>query len=214
MFNLAKPNVRINGQAYETFIEATEPWDEALDHRMWSIATEKDSWMDEVAVLRKSLPGQVQAVDLDLERRRTNMEWLPEGEDEDGMSSQSRGLRGDTDPGIDGPKEKAVVPPPPRQEEVKALMEDTIANISELVQVSYFPLTQACQADHISLHQYSCNGHNEHKRSERRSRACLDDPRSILGALIRDGNDLRPPCITRCIMTYRRAVCICCSAEA
>ncbi|KAI9634144.1 uncharacterized protein MKK02DRAFT_38816 [Dioszegia hungarica] len=132
MFNLAKPNVRINGQAYETFIEATEPWDEALDHRMWSIATEKDSWMDEVAVLRKSLPGQVQAVDLDLERRRTNMEWLPEGEDED-----------------DGPKEKAVVPPPPRQEEVKTLMEDTIANISELVQTAPVQLQRAQRAQTV-----------------------------------------------------------------
>jgi hypothetical protein len=89
MFDLAKPNVRINGQAYETFVEATEPWDEALDHRMWSLATEKDSWMDEVAVLRKTLPQQVQAVDLDLERRRTNMEWLPEGED-DGASIYGR----------------------------------------------------------------------------------------------------------------------------
>jgi hypothetical protein len=84
-FELAKPNLTVNGFPYETYVSTTEPWDEALDRKVWALESERVSWEATLAELRRKTPGQIREREEDLELRRARAEWLPEGEDDEGM---------------------------------------------------------------------------------------------------------------------------------
>ncbi|KAK2467127.1 hypothetical protein APHAL10511_001385 [Amanita phalloides] len=53
----ARPNLRINGQPYEHSDDnQCEPFDEALDRRIWSLADTRMQWLKRVADTRRNLP--------------------------------------------------------------------------------------------------------------------------------------------------------------
>jgi len=62
---------------------ATEPFDEMLDRRIWSLDAERLEWDTTIAQKRKRTPGDIYRLEEDLERRQTGSEYLPEGEDEE-----------------------------------------------------------------------------------------------------------------------------------
>ncbi|KAF9489013.1 hypothetical protein BDN71DRAFT_1424269 [Pleurotus eryngii] len=57
-FELAKPNLRVNGRNYED-VEAdenVEPFDEALDRHIWSLADNRLNWHTNIATARRTKP--------------------------------------------------------------------------------------------------------------------------------------------------------------
>ncbi|KAG6813098.1 hypothetical protein H0H92_013952 [Tricholoma furcatifolium] len=67
--NTAQPNLRVNGHNYETLDENehnTEPFDEALDRRIWSLADTRLQWQKRIAEKRRALPLEVEKTVLDL----------------------------------------------------------------------------------------------------------------------------------------------------
>ena len=87
---MAKPNLRVNGFDYETYVSKTEPFDEALDRKVWAVESERVQWEATLAELRRKTPGQIREREEDLEARRAKVEWLPEGEDEEREPSRLR----------------------------------------------------------------------------------------------------------------------------
>jgi hypothetical protein len=76
--------LRVNGFEYETYISTTEPFDEALDRKVWALDAERVTWEAQLAENRRKLPGLIREKEDDLEMRRARAEWLPEGDDEEG----------------------------------------------------------------------------------------------------------------------------------
>ncbi|EPQ58755.1 hypothetical protein GLOTRDRAFT_104409 [Gloeophyllum trabeum ATCC 11539] len=77
-FQIAKPNVRINGQNSEEIDdeeEEMEPFDEALDRRIWSLADQRLKWDREIASKRQTRPKEVADMIQDLlDRQREDDE--------------------------------------------------------------------------------------------------------------------------------------------
>jgi len=64
-FQAAKLNLRVNGQNFEDYLEEedeTEPFDEALDRRIWSLSVEKMQWDKELAERRREVPIQIESL--------------------------------------------------------------------------------------------------------------------------------------------------------
>ena len=80
-FNYAQPNLRINGNAFESLDESArgtylslnslwlelisglemEPFDEALDRRIWSLADTRLQWHKRIAEARRTIPSEIEA---------------------------------------------------------------------------------------------------------------------------------------------------------
>ncbi|TFK55341.1 hypothetical protein OE88DRAFT_1622798 [Heliocybe sulcata] len=61
-FQIAKPNVRINGKNSEEIDEEEEemePFDEALDRRIWSLSDQRLKWDREIGSKRQTRPSEV-----------------------------------------------------------------------------------------------------------------------------------------------------------
>ncbi|KAG6865290.1 hypothetical protein C0991_003750 [Blastosporella zonata] len=69
VFKMAQPNLRINGHNYETLDQNeynTEPFDEALDRMIWSLADTRLQWQKRIAETRRTIPQEFEATVLDL----------------------------------------------------------------------------------------------------------------------------------------------------
>ncbi|GFZ48756.1 hypothetical protein JCM24511_06505 [Saitozyma sp. JCM 24511] len=130
MFEMSKPNLRVNGHNYENFVNATEPFDEILDRRIKGMDAERLKSETETAERRKKRPAEIYQLEDDLEERKTWAMWLPEGEDED-----------------TGPKKKAEdIPPPPRHAEVVETFKTLASNLAELASSAPAQLARAQRA--------------------------------------------------------------------
>ncbi|KAG6819230.1 hypothetical protein H0H93_013973 [Arthromyces matolae] len=59
VFEMAQPNLRVNGHNFESLDQNeqnTEPFDEALDRRIWSLANTRLQWQKRIAETRRTLP--------------------------------------------------------------------------------------------------------------------------------------------------------------
>ncbi|KAF8078215.1 hypothetical protein FPV67DRAFT_1686775 [Lyophyllum atratum] len=68
-FQMAQPNLRINGQNYEMLDQDeqnTEPFDEALDRRIWSLADTRLQWQKRIAETRRTLPQEIATTIIDI----------------------------------------------------------------------------------------------------------------------------------------------------
>ncbi|KAF8590001.1 hypothetical protein K439DRAFT_1404266 [Ramaria rubella] len=85
-FAAARENLRINGHNLEDYIEEleeTEPFDEVLDRRIWSLVSERMTWDKELAQRRQTAPTEVQHLVEDLLSRQRNAEYVPPPMEED-----------------------------------------------------------------------------------------------------------------------------------
>ncbi|KAF8623974.1 hypothetical protein AX15_006128 [Amanita polypyramis BW_CC] len=56
----AQPNLRVNGQLYGNLDDSQyEPFDEALDRRIWSLADTRMQWFKRIAETRRKLPQEL-----------------------------------------------------------------------------------------------------------------------------------------------------------
>ncbi|PPQ86855.1 hypothetical protein CVT25_012574 [Psilocybe cyanescens] len=63
-FNLAEPNLRVNGNNFESLDESgreMEPFDEALDRRIWSLADTRLQWHKRIAETRRTVPMEIES---------------------------------------------------------------------------------------------------------------------------------------------------------
>ncbi|KAF9532370.1 hypothetical protein CPB83DRAFT_847735 [Crepidotus variabilis] len=63
-FSFSQPNLRVNGQNFESFDSSgreMEPFDEALDRRIWSLASTRLQWHKRIAEVRRTIPKETQA---------------------------------------------------------------------------------------------------------------------------------------------------------
>ncbi|KAJ3493250.1 hypothetical protein NLJ89_g11064 [Agrocybe chaxingu] len=63
-FTLAQPNLRVNGHNFESFDEngrETEPFDEILDRRIWSLADTRLQWHKRIAETRRTIPSEIES---------------------------------------------------------------------------------------------------------------------------------------------------------
>lgn len=104
-FDAAQENIRVNGHNLEEYSEEqegrsvrltpphmpqsahacpeTEPYDEALDCRVWSLSTERMTWDNELAMRRRTTPAEVQHLVEDLlARQRAAEQALPSIQDD------------------------------------------------------------------------------------------------------------------------------------
>ncbi|KAG5725354.1 hypothetical protein E4T56_gene6758 [Termitomyces sp. T112] len=66
---MARPNLRVNGHNFESLSQDeydTEPFDEALDRRIWSLADTRLQWQKRIAETRRTLPREFERTVLDL----------------------------------------------------------------------------------------------------------------------------------------------------
>ncbi|RSH78215.1 uncharacterized protein EHS24_002676 [Apiotrichum porosum] len=131
MWEMAKPNLRVNGFNYEDFVETTEPFDEHLDRDIWSVNTERVNWETKVVERRRVKAGEVANLLDDLELRRDAATWAPSAEDLEQEKSTARPIR---------PED---VPPPPRHAEVLETWGKTVANFSNLATIAPEQLARA-----------------------------------------------------------------------
>lgn len=101
-FSLAVPNLQINGHNYEEYLESafllvcmislrsvtngfllvvTEPFDQALDAKMFGLNAQKVEWATNTAERRKGVPKAIRELERQLEEMRHGMEWYPAEED-------------------------------------------------------------------------------------------------------------------------------------
>lgn len=62
-FKMAQPNLRVNGQNYETLDQSEhniEPFDESLDRRIWSLADTRLQWHKKIAETRRKVPIDIE----------------------------------------------------------------------------------------------------------------------------------------------------------
>ncbi|UOH83486.1 hypothetical protein LQV05_006216 [Cryptococcus neoformans] len=111
MFEMSKYNLQVNGQNYEDFVQATEGFDEVLDRKIWGLHTEKVDHETRIAERRKKMPESINRLEVDLEMRRTEAEWLPD----------------------DLEDENEEIPKPLRHDEVRETFQTVASNLSEVV---------------------------------------------------------------------------------
>ncbi|KAK4685525.1 hypothetical protein P7C73_g4624, partial [Tremellales sp. Uapishka_1] len=136
MFELSHSNLRVNGHNYENFVDATEPFDEILDRRIWALDTERLQWVLTVADRRTKVPGDIHRLEENLEDRREAAEWLP---DED-KGVQGLGPQG---------RKAADIPPPPRHTETVETFKTVVSNLSELIAAAPAQVTRATRAQTV-----------------------------------------------------------------
>jgi len=133
MFKMVNPNLRVNGHNYEDFVDATEPFDEALDRRIYGLHTERLQWNTDIAARRKTVPADVRRLEESLERRKVAMEYDPDLDEEDVVSR---------------PKAEDI-PAPPRHAEVKETFATVVSNFSELAATAPAQLKRAQRAQSV-----------------------------------------------------------------
>jgi len=68
-FDIAKPNLRVNGRNFDEFDEDeqdTDQYDEALDRRVWSLSDQRLKWDLEIGLKRRNTPSDVETLVRDL----------------------------------------------------------------------------------------------------------------------------------------------------
>jgi hypothetical protein len=112
-FSLAVPNLQINGHNYEEYLESafptdpltftlrlanqslasivTEPFDQALDAKMFGLNAQKVEWATNTAERRKGVPKAIRELERQLEEMRHGMEWYPADEDGDEGEGEKKG---------------------------------------------------------------------------------------------------------------------------
>ncbi|KAF9052734.1 hypothetical protein BJ165DRAFT_1442370 [Panaeolus papilionaceus] len=63
-FGLAQTNLRINGQNFESLVhdgKEVEPFDEALDRQIWSLADTRLQWHKRIAETRRTVPSEIES---------------------------------------------------------------------------------------------------------------------------------------------------------
>ncbi|KAL0245653.1 hypothetical protein I308_104787 [Cryptococcus tetragattii IND107] len=128
MFEMSKYNLQVNGQNYEDFVQATEGFDEVLDRKIWGLHTEKVDHETRIAERRKKMPESINRLELDLEMRRTEAEWLPDDLDDENVEEISKPLRHD---------------------EVKETFQTVVSNLSEAVKSAPLQLQRAQRAQTV-----------------------------------------------------------------
>jgi len=81
VFEDAKPNLRANGrdlEDYEGTLEETEPYDEVLDRKIWTLSKERIAWDRTLAERRRQTPREIERLVSDLLRRQREAECVPE----------------------------------------------------------------------------------------------------------------------------------------
>jgi len=78
-FRIAQPNLRVNGQNFESVNQDEqnmEPFDEALDRHIWALASTRLQWQKRIAETRRKLPSEMEATMLELleEQRKAEAE--------------------------------------------------------------------------------------------------------------------------------------------
>ncbi|WVF72952.1 hypothetical protein IAT40_007770 [Kwoniella sp. CBS 6097] len=132
MFETSKYNLQVNGQNYETYVDATEAFDETLDRNIWALQTGYVRGKTETAEKRKRLPESFFRVEEDLQMRRADAEYIPD------------------DPEEEDEKPKAAdIPPPPRHEEVKRTFQTVVDNIAEVAKSAPVQLQRAQRAQTV-----------------------------------------------------------------
>jgi len=117
-FEVAKQNLRVNGRNFEEYVEEeeeTEPFDEALDRRIWSLSEERIHWDKCLADRRRRTPADVQRLMEDLVKRQQSAEYIPSIEEETNEVDMNE-----------------VVVSPEQQERTTKTYEGLLSNISEL----------------------------------------------------------------------------------
>lgn len=74
-FGTAQPNLRVNGHNYEALNDKgdMEPFDEALDRRIWSLADTRLQWHRRIAETRRSVPLELgTSISSILDQQRAN----------------------------------------------------------------------------------------------------------------------------------------------
>ncbi|KAG8858504.1 hypothetical protein FRB96_005175 [Tulasnella sp. 330] len=119
-FELAKPNIRVNGINMEEWEDEDddsefEPYDEALDRRLWTHAGEKLSWEEVLMARRRREPFNAQGLveDLILRQRKLEAEDIPPLLDTDILSKN------------------AEVPIPPRMEVINDLHQKSLMMLED-----------------------------------------------------------------------------------
>ncbi|KAG6891142.1 hypothetical protein C0992_010130 [Termitomyces sp. T32_za158] len=74
VFEMAQPNLRINGHNFGSLEYNTEPFDEALDRRIWSLADTRLQWQKRIAETRRTLPKELEGTILDLLNEQRNID--------------------------------------------------------------------------------------------------------------------------------------------
>ncbi|KDQ11741.1 hypothetical protein BOTBODRAFT_162571 [Botryobasidium botryosum FD-172 SS1] len=118
-FEIAKQNLRVNGRNFEDYAEEeeeTEPFDEALDRRIWSLSEERIHWDKCLADRRRRTPADVQRLMEDLVKRQQAAEYIPTIEEEPNNVDMS----------------EAIVVSPEQQERTTKTYETLLSSISEL----------------------------------------------------------------------------------
>ncbi|KAJ9119126.1 hypothetical protein QFC22_003617 [Naganishia vaughanmartiniae] len=92
-FSLAVPNLQVNGHNYEEYLEMTEPFDQALDSKMFGLNAQKVEWATNTAERRKGVPKAIRELERQLEEMRHGMEWYPADEEaeEEGEAKKAVG---------------------------------------------------------------------------------------------------------------------------
>ena len=68
LFDVARPNLRINGRTTEEPSEVVEeddnmePFDEALDRHIWSLSDQRLKWDKDIAERRRTRPREIEAL--------------------------------------------------------------------------------------------------------------------------------------------------------
>ncbi|WVQ90976.1 hypothetical protein IAS59_004763 [Cryptococcus gattii] len=128
MFEMSKYNLQVNGQNYEDFVQATEGFDEVLDRKIWGLHTEKVDHETRIAERRKKMPESINRLEVDLEMRRTEAEWLPDDLDDENVEA---------------------IPKPLRHDEVKETFQTVVSNLSEAVKSAPLQLQRAQRAQTV-----------------------------------------------------------------
>ncbi|KAI4518353.1 DUF572-domain-containing protein [Schizophyllum commune Loenen D] len=87
MITAMKANVRVNGQEMDTVNEEdldTEPFDEALDRKIWSLNATNLDWHKQLAHQSKTQPQEIEERMRELVEERMAVDAAPAGREEDG----------------------------------------------------------------------------------------------------------------------------------
>ncbi|KAL5518979.1 hypothetical protein ACEPAH_662 [Sanghuangporus vaninii] len=86
-FQMAKPNLRINGRNFDEYDndeQDMDQFDEALDRRVWSLSDQRLKWDLEIALKRRGVPMEVETLMRDLmAQQRQHDENLLSGKEGD-----------------------------------------------------------------------------------------------------------------------------------
>ncbi|TFK42847.1 hypothetical protein BDQ12DRAFT_732446 [Crucibulum laeve] len=97
-FKIAEPNLRINGHTFESLDQDgqnMEPFDEALDRRIWSLADTRLQWHKRIAEARRQTPVYLKTSLLDLLRQRQvddNIKLVDEATTEESTNEGDDGI--------------------------------------------------------------------------------------------------------------------------